>query len=257
MTAVDGVPSGQRHLSSLDLDALALGALSAAEAAAAQVHLERCPRCRHEHETTRALHQRFRQVVLPATRERLRPRPWWRKQPWLLAMAPAVMAAATLLLLVHARPAPLVVDEPALATKGAASLRLFARRGDRVFAVHDRDPLRTGDAVRFAIEPAGWRYLLIGSVDGAGKATLYFPFDGAASAAIAPDRPYELPGSIVLDDAPGPERVFALLTAAPLDGSAVKAALAALGHRGADAIRGQRRLPVAATQLSLVFEKQP
>ncbi|HET9451957.1 MAG TPA: hypothetical protein VFO83_13795, partial [Aggregicoccus sp.] len=66
----------------------------------------------------------------------------------------------------------------------------------------------------------------------------------------------ELPGSVVLDAAPGPERVFALFSDAPLAAGDVTRALEALGSGGRGAIRAQQRLPVAGTeQASFLFEK--
>jgi hypothetical protein len=144
-------------------------------------------------------------------------------------------------------------DEPSVAIKGGPSLRVFARHNGRVAVVRPRSALHAGDEIRFAVEPAGLRYLLVASVDGAGKATIYFPYGGAVSQPVGGAT--ELPGSIVLDDAPGPERVFALLSEQPLVAADVTGALVDLGRRGPDAIRAASRLPVAATQLSLLFEK--
>jgi hypothetical protein len=161
---------------------------------------------------------------------------------------------ATLALLLWLRPRTEVANEPAIAIKGGPSLRVFARRQGRVTAVRPRTTLHAGDEIRFAVEPAGLHYLIVASVDGAGKATVYFPYGGIASQPVSGGT---LPGSIVLDDAPGPERIFALFSRQPLAAAEVTGALVELGRRGPDAIRAARQLSVAATQLSLVFEKVP
>jgi hypothetical protein len=60
----------------------------------------------------------------------------------------------------------------------------------------------------------------------------------------------------VLDAAPGPERVFALLSREPLDAAQVKRELARVGAGGAAAIRGTRLLALSADeQPSVLFEK--
>jgi hypothetical protein len=70
--------------------------------------------------------------------------------------------------------------------------------------------------------------------------------------------PIEAPaGSIVLDDADGPERVFALFSAEPLDAREVRQALEALGRRGPEAVRRTEALPLVGTvQRSLLLEKE-
>jgi hypothetical protein len=132
---------------------------------------------------------------------------------------------------------------------------VFAHRDGQTFAVHDGARLGAGDQIRFVVEPAGARYLLVASVDSLGQATIYYPYGAAMSAPIAGDR-IELAGSIVLDAAPGPERVFALFSDAPITATAVQDALRAIAAAGPDAIRGMRALPIAArAQTSVAFEK--
>jgi hypothetical protein len=134
------------------------------------------------------------------------------------------------------------------------SFQVFARRADAVFAVHDGTELAAGDQIRFVVGSGGPEYLLVASVDGSGKPTVYYPYGGDHSGAVT-NEPSELPGSIVLDAAPGPERVFALITKEPLDAAQVTRALAALGARGPGAIRTTAAIDIPATQASIVFEK--
>jgi hypothetical protein len=70
-------------------------------------------------------------------------------------------------------------------------------------------------------------------------------------------RPLEVPaGSIVLDRASGPERVFAVFSDQPLAAEPVRRLLEALGRRGPDAIRRETRIELPGTlQMSLYFEK--
>ena len=99
---------------------------------------------------------------------------------------------------------------------------------------------------------------MIVSVDGRGAANLYVSRDGRRSAEIPGAGPRaELPGSIVLDASPGPERVFALFSRAPLGWPDAERALVALGHSGAAALRQEQALAVPAeAQASVLFEKE-
>ena len=120
--------------------------------------------------------------------------------------------------------------------------------------------LRPGDQLRFEVAPAGAHFLLVGSVDGAGHASIYVPFEGSASVAIPPDQIYVSPGSVILDDSPGPERVFVWATEAPLSAATASAALSALGNQGAAAIRTTAKLPLDPPvpplgQTSFLWEK--
>jgi len=105
------------------------------------------------------------------------------------------------------------------------------------------------------VTPNGAPYLLIASIDSAGTASIYYPYHGEQSGPVA-DARVELPGSIVLDATPGPERLFAIFTDEPIPVEIVMERLRAIGARGPEAIRSARALDVTAqTQLSLVFEK--
>jgi hypothetical protein len=177
---------------------------------------------------------------------------------WTLLPVSALAAALALLLVFRGGPPSVRLDPPAdLATKGgSATLRVFANHQGQVFQLRDGDRLAPGDQIRFVVEPADLPYLIIASVDGTGKPSVYYPFDARESAQLERAITLELPGSIVLDDADGPERIFALFSREPMDASTVRASLAAIGRLGPDAIRSQRTLRVPAqTQVSLLLEK--
>jgi hypothetical protein len=133
---------------------------------------------------------------------------------------------------------------------------VFGHRNARTFQVRDRSMLAANDRLRFVITPDRAPYLLIASIDGAGAVSIYFPYGGTRSERVEGTR-IELPDSIVLDDAPGPERLFAIFSDEPIDARTIEPRLRELAARGPDAIRSTSRLAVAArAQLSLVFEKQ-
>ena len=64
-------------------------------------------------------------------------------------------------------------------------------------------------------------------------------------------------GSIVLDAAPGPERLFAIFSARPIPARSVRDLLAPIAAAGAATIRAAGRIPLPDTQqATLLFEKQ-
>ncbi len=125
-----------------------------------------------------------------------------------------------------------------------------------MFAPRSGEALAPGDLVRFVVEPRGHRYLLVASIDGAGKVSVYHPFQGTVSAPLGADARVELPGSIVLDRAPGPERIFALLSEVALSATAVRESLKGVEAGGPERIRQTVELPLPGTeQDSFLFEK--
>ncbi len=245
-----------QHLSSFDLDAAALGALP--RDAERSAHLASCATCQTRAAEGHALRAQLPPEVMSRTFAALH-----RRKRFVVVtsiVVPLVLAAAAVLLLVDTRGAD--PDKrhdvaPELAIKGGPALQGYALRDGRVFRVSDGDVLAAGDEIRFAVTPAGAGYVLIASVDGRGHATIYVPYDGERSVVIDPRARTELPGSIVLDDAMGPERVFAVFSTSPIRAADVWPALQRLAAAGPEALRSSARLDlrVPATQVSLVFQK--
>jgi hypothetical protein len=251
------------HPTPMEMDAALLGTLPEERRRALGEHLVRCARCAEAQRVLERSADRFRAEVFPRTVGRIeaaagsRVSRWWAEARLRWAML-AVPAAAALVLVVglgtrREGAAPGV--EPAISIKGRPALRLFVRRGDQVFTPDDGAALAPGDAVRFVVEPGGHRYVLVASVDGAGKVSVYHPYDGAGSAAVTGAPSVEVPGSIVLDGAPGPERVFALFSDAPLSVAALRPELERMATQ--HAIRGTAAIAApGAEQASFLFEKQ-
>jgi hypothetical protein len=235
------------HVSPLMLDSLALDALDLATAERVQAHLASCAGCREHQGAAAELRREFASRALPRRAERPVRRWWWLALP----------AVAVVVVIALGAPGGLGrrAEPPRLAIKGDVSWQVFANRGGETFAVRDGSALAAGDQIRFVVLPGGGRYLLVASIDGNGAATIYYPYGGERSAAVDGER-VELGGSIVLDDAAGPERIYAILSDEPLAAAAVKAQLRAVAAGGEAAIRRTRTLPVPArAQLSLMFEK--
>lgn len=251
------------HLSQLELETHALRALPEEAASRADAHLAACERCATALSTLQATHRRFESDVLPRTlprlRERLEPRP---RRRWVMFLAPVALAAASLATVILVKPLGPSVDSPSdplYGVKGGAVLRVHARHDGAVFQAKDGERLSAGDALRFTVVPAGLPYLLVVSVDGTGAVSVYHPAGGTRSAALpeAGHVPMELPGSIVLDAAPGPERIWALFSREPLRREDVEPVLRTLAAKGPDAVRATRLLPVPAAQAqdSFLLEK--
>src|SRR5262249_37657479 len=133
---------------------------------------------------------------------------------------------------------------------------LVARRDGRVFPVKPGVALKAGDQIRFVVDHVRHRYLLVASIDGSGHATVYFPYDGAESAAVNDGERVEVPGSIVMDSSLGPERFCALFSDYPLQTISIRPALDAVGKKGSGGIRNASRLDVSADeQASVLVEK--
>jgi hypothetical protein len=254
--------SNESHVTALDLDLLALRQCSAEHATRLEAHSQACSICaarRAEH----GEHVRyFRTTVFPRTAERLRERRGllftWR---WILGLAVPLTACALLLALGRG-PQSSSVDPPGpeLGIKGATA-RVFARRSHRntaeVTRVADGDRLSAGDALRFVLLPTGRRFVLIASIDGAGQVNVYHPFHGEASVEVDPKGTVSVPGSIVLDQAPGPERIFFIHSEKPLQVHSIRELLGSLAAGGAQVIRNTKHLPISGTvQSTLLLEKE-
>jgi hypothetical protein len=236
----------EKHLTSLDLDRLA----SAPDRSDA--HLAGCEQCRSALASMREYRAVFEREVLPRTLDSVERRIERRRWRWAAPLALVSAVGGLALFLVKPRQAP----ESDIGVKGGATLKLYAHRGSEVRELKDGELLREGDELRFEVQPGGERFLLIASVDGHGDVEVIHPSGGATSAPIAPNQRFRLPGSIVLDSAPGPERAFAFLSPTPLPASAVTKALAALAAEGPGALRAAQAVPgVQATQLSIHWEK--
>jgi anti-sigma factor RsiW len=251
------------HLSAWEIDAWNLGMLSEETRRHLVAHDATCARCHESVEEARLSAAHFDAEVLPRTLAGLRRRtaspPRARRVVWALTLA-AGFAAMSVIVVGSLRPRSTRVvsdDDAQVTVKGGPGLRVFARRTGQVFPVREGARLRNGDEVRFVAQPGSLPYLLIASVDGASKINIYYPYDGGQSGGpLTPETANELPDSIRLDATPGPERVFAFFSKAPLSSADVRSALADVATRGPSGIRDARApsLP-ATTALTLLFEK--
>lgn len=116
--------------------------------------------------------------------------------------------------------------------------RLFVRRGDGAERLDDGALVHPGDALAFVVDPGRRGYALVVSIDGAQRISTYSPYEGAASAPVPFSvLPVVLEPSIILDDTLGSERIWLLLSDAPLATRELQPALARLAFAGSAAVR--------------------
>jgi len=254
------------HLTCLDFDSLALASPSRPAAGPFVAHLDACPACREQQKVRQALADQFAREVLPRSlpvvRQRLAPRSRWHW--WALTLSP--VACGVLLTVLglyksHDRTVSVGQSIPGdlgdIGIKGGGDLLTYARRGNKVTRLAPGGLVAAGDALRFVVETGAHRYLFIAGVDGGGHAHAYFPFGQWQSVPVAPHARFEVPGSLVLDNAPGPERIFAMVSSRPLDGDAVRAILEELARGGPQAIRSTAAPGVLEAETSsILFEKR-
>jgi hypothetical protein len=256
------VTGGDNHLSEQSLDLLLLDRDGSDASRGARAHADACAECRTRLESLRRsarhfeLHVRERteEQVLAALERRAALPP--RRRRWDLMALGLTGAAAALLLVTRGASRHSDARGADLLPKGDASLTVYRRHAGAVSVLADGTRVDAGDGLRFTADPAGHRWLLVVSIDSGGHSSVYVPYGGSSSAPIDPERRFEDPGSITLDETGGPERIFALFSDRPLSATDATRALAEIGSRGAEAIRSTRHLPVAAeAQTSLLLEK--
>jgi hypothetical protein len=102
-------------------------------------------------------------------------------------------------------------------TKGAlVGFRFFVDHAGRVRAGGPDERVEPGDALRFVFSTRGTRYLAVLSVDGARRASTYYPVSGSPPRA-SPGVNVPLPVSTVLDDTLGRETIFGIACPASFD----------------------------------------
>jgi len=220
--------------------------------AAVEQHLGGCSRCLARLEEMRRLGEEFRQEVFPATVEAVARASRRRRPSWLWSLAP-ISAAAAVALMVVVRPSPSY-----LGTKGGPlGLSVFVQGPNGVRAAADGEAVPADAALRFEVRPARPCRLWLVSVDAQGQVSRLYPASGEAGqvAAAGP-----LPGGALLDGRPGPERIYAVCTAAPVELAALESTVRAQvpsGEAGVRAARALSGLPAKTLQETLLLEKQP
>ena len=222
-------------------------------------HLSSCDRCRARLDEMRRLGDEFRREVYPVTVDAVvaRPRSRGPLARWMLYLAPipVAAAAAAVLLLVQ----PRGPGDDYLGVKGSGlTLAVFARATDAARAVADGESVSPSAALRFQVRPAVPCRLWLVSVDSAGTVSRLYPAAGEGGAEMAGPGP--LPGGVLLDGKPGPERIYAVCAPRAIAFADIERAVRAAAGAGAAAVRAGRPLqglPGDAAQATLLLEKRP
>lgn len=139
----------------------------------------------------------FDWTILQAAAHRVEePRPRRVSRPW-LAFFP-LFALAVLLLFLKLPP-----SENRL--KGETSLGFYVLRSGQVYPGDPQATFHAGDRIQFTYHSGDASQLVLLSVDGNGQLSTFYPSSGDLPVEVIPGSTHVLPGSIVLDDAPGPE----------------------------------------------------
>jgi hypothetical protein len=149
-------------------------------------------------------------------------RPSWRPTRSLLRYLlglglPVAAGAAMLLFLVKPR-------HPTELAKGGPALVQIARLSEGMLTwLSPTTHLKSNDALRFFIHrnDVDDRHVLVGSVDGSQQLARFYPADASGCSVPLPPVGEAMEGSIVIDDAPGPERIVVLVSHRPLCWAAV------------------------------------
>jgi hypothetical protein len=173
-------------------------------------HVGGCPRCTAWLTAQERLAADVAHLWVPAASPPRRiARRFWR-YVWL--GLPVAVGAFALVLVGRPR-------QPTETAKGGVALVEIARsRAGAVSWLSPADDLAAADAIRIFVnrhDPAD-RYVLVGSVDGSGQLARFYPGDGQGCSVPLPAAGEAIDGSIVIDDAPGPERLVVLVSHDPL-----------------------------------------
>ncbi|MBN2362035.1 MAG: zf-HC2 domain-containing protein [Deltaproteobacteria bacterium] len=132
---------------------------------------------------------------------------WWRSLRWPAALTAAAAATALVALWVVSGP-----DDGVRLKGGQATIGFLVKQGDQIRRGSDGEPLTAGDRIQFLVRAdARARAMVLVGIDGRGAVTVY----GAESLTEQTKGEPEvrlLPESVILDDAIGPERFFAVFS---------------------------------------------
>ena len=204
-------------VSDLELDAWLADELGVRERHALSAHVAGCRRCRTRKADLASDRERFARGELAVPSFLDAPErsgvssivwPWWKK-PSVQWLSGTFAVAAALLSLLAAPQQWSQAAPSGVRSKGRDYVSFYVLRGGEVHRGQARERVRRGDRLRFAYTTGGPRYLAILSLDGARKASVYFPAT-AQAAQIAPGVEVALPSAVELDAVQGEERIVAL-----------------------------------------------
>ncbi len=155
---------------------------------------------------------------------------WWRS--WILIPLASV---ALLFFMTITPPNDL---ENRLKGPGDTDLSFYLLRRGRILPGIEKAPLRAGDKIQFTYRADVYETLVLINVDGNGEFTVFHPESGDEPVPVLPGSRRVLEGSILLDDAPGPETYVAVFDPGSVEGAMelVRTTYEAGGHGALEAL---------------------
>lgn len=210
-------------LSDFALDRRLAGELDPREEAEVRAHLDGCVRCAQRWDELPRERETFMNEPLPPQLRAHSERKASRRR--LVAAGGLAAMAAAVLLFVRFYPA----EETR--TKGSSvKLGFYVKHGEHVRLGGPGEHVSPGDALRFVYTTQNARHLAVLSVDGARRASIYYP-SGTTSAPVAAGDDVALPVSTVLDDTLGGETIYGVFCAEPFAVEPLRASLEASPDR--------------------------
>lgn len=212
------------HLSTLQLNQLRYGEMSAEEEAQARAHLQECARCAARFNAQEANRAAFVLEPVPAAiRELASPPPANDNKSWrwaLMAVAAMLLVAFPILLPSSPATGP---DElvPMERTKGKhILLEAWLDTQDGPVLLDPSDLIAAGDVVQLKFSTLDRPYVSFGGVDGAGLIELYGTVEAGEDMQI-----HRAPFALQMDQTPGEQRFYALFTQSRPTESTVREAI--------------------------------
>jgi hypothetical protein len=171
-------------------------------------HVKACPRCAAWLAAQARLENEMAPLVIPAEPRRSRG-----IVTVLVGLGLPLAAAATALLLWF------VPKSPTETAKGnSISVQVARMRAGSLAWLPAGASLLPNDSLRFFVGKGDGedRYVLIGSVDGSGQLSRFYPADADGCSVTSPPPGEALDGSIVIDRTAGPERIVVVVSHRPL-----------------------------------------
>lgn len=232
------------------------------------VHLKQCELCRSALDSYSTVEREFEEEVFPATIEKVERRALsscdsqiTRGKLVQLAVVIVPLAAAAMLAFIVLFPAgssdEIHPDEihAYVGEKGDFGFEVYCRRGEKVFQLREGDTIFEEDSLRFSPVLSAKRayYGMVVSINESGGIHSYFPLNGSESVKLKGGEP--LPGSVIMDDSHGTERLFFLVSDERFTFFEVKNAVDnAFENSGKTTI--PHRLPINLEQVSIGFQKE-